>query len=155
MKLPEDCVEALLRRWPVARLATLDEGRVHLVPIVFAWWEGALWSPIDGKPKRGGELQRVRNVRREPRVTVLLDRYDADWSRLWWLRLEGRAEVVTTEAPEHDPRFAEPAARLRAKYPQYRSTPLFRGDPTLLRVHVERRVTWCASEAVIAELRER
>ena len=83
-------IERILADWPVARLATLaPDGRAELVPIVFAESGGALWSPIDGKPKRGGELARVRNLRADPRVCVLLDHYDANWERLWWLRVDG------------------------------------------------------------------
>jgi PPOX class probable F420-dependent enzyme len=154
--LPEPLVERLLETWPVARFATRrPDGAPHLVPIVFAQHAGALWTPIDAKPKRSGELARVRNLRADPRVAVLLDRYAADWSRLWWIRLEGRAALraLGPDAPDDAP---EPGAAgaLRAKYPQYRETPLFRGEPVLIRIEVERLASWCAGEAAIAELTE-
>ena len=140
MEIPEATRELLLRRWPVARLATLGPEGPQLVPIVFAWHEERLWMPVDAKPKREGELARVRNVRRDPRVGVLLDHYDEDWSQLWWLRLEGVAEV----AGASDPRLEGAARALRAKYPQYETVELFRDPPTALVVAVEHTRSWCA-----------
>jgi PPOX class probable F420-dependent enzyme len=149
VELPHAAREILLRRWPVARLATLGPaGAPRLVPIVFAWHAGRLFSPVDGKPKAGDELARLRDVQRDPRVCVLLDGYAGDWSRLWWLRLDGVAEVLRA-AHEGDPLLVAPAEALRAKYPQYRSTPLFRGEPTLLAVRVERARGWCAGPEAI------
>ncbi len=145
MELPETVVERLLATWPVARLATLSaDGRPRVVPIVFAWHEGALWSPVDAKPKRGGTLARVVSLRRDPRASVLLDHYAADWTRLWWIRLDARGTVLERQAPESDPVFRAAADALLAKYPQYRATPLFRDVPTLIRLALERRTTWCA-----------
>jgi PPOX class probable F420-dependent enzyme len=141
-------IERLLERWPVARLATLGEvGAPALVPVVFAASGGRLWLPVDGKPKRGGELARVANVRRDPRVALLLDRYEADWSLLWWLRIDGAAEIVAGAAA---PGVADAAAALRRKYPQYAATPLFRGEePLLLAVDPRRITSWAASEAAL------
>lgn len=144
MKLEREAIERILETWPVARLATIGEGgRPELVPIVFARSGDSLWSPIDGKPKRGAELARVRNLGRDPRVCLLLDHYDADWSRLWWLRLDGRARVVPATGAE----ALAAAGALRAKYPAYASgvTPLFAGEPRLIRVSVEKSVGWRAS----------
>lgn len=153
MKLEAAEVERILARWPVARLGTLAaDGRAELVPIVFAWSGGALWSPIDGKPKRGTELARVRNLRADPRACVLLDRWDADWEKLWWLRLDGLARLVAARGLEAD----AAAEALRAKYPRYRSgaTALFAGEPTLVRFDVERRIGWRASASLALELEE-
>ncbi len=150
MKLPVDICESLLERHPVARLATLGPaGSPHLVPVVFVRHGGDLWTPIDGKPKSGGELVRVRNVRKNPAVALLLDDYDADWSRLWWLRVDGRAAVVEGRHPQSDPEIAEVAAALRAKYPQYDDVPLFRAEPLLLRITVVRVRSWCAGREAL------
>jgi PPOX class probable F420-dependent enzyme len=79
----------------VARLATIDpDGRPHLVPIVFALDGDTLYSAVDAKPKRSRRLRRIENARARPDVTVLVDHYDEDWSRLWWVRLRGRARVL-------------------------------------------------------------
>ena len=140
-------VAGILERWPVGRLALLDDaGEPRQLPIVFAPADGALCSPVDGKPKRSSDLARLRLLERHPRVSLLLDEYAADWSRLWWLELRGHAEVVRAEH-EADPRVAAAAAALRAKYPQYASTPLFHGAPTLIRITVESARGWAASGA--------
>lgn len=148
MEIPAATRDLLLRHWPAARLATLGPDGPQLVPIVFAWHESRLWTPVDAKPKRQRELARVRNVRRDPRVGVLLDHYDADWSRLWWLRLEGVAALVG--AP--DPRLEGAAGALRAKYPQYDSVALFRDPPTALVVSVGRTTSWCAGPEALVHL---
>jgi PPOX class probable F420-dependent enzyme len=151
MELPADIWGALLERQSVARLATLGPaGRPHLVPVVFVCHGGDLWTPIDGKPKSDGELARVRNVRENAEVTLLLDHYDADWNRLWWLRVYGRAEVVEGRDPQNDPEIREVVEALRTKYPQYGEVPLFRAEPQLLRITVERVRSWCAGPEAYA-----
>jgi PPOX class probable F420-dependent enzyme len=137
--LPEPLVERLLERWPVARLATVAaDGRPRLVPVVFARHAGALWSPVDGKPKRRAALARVADIERDPRVALLLDHYDPDWRRLWWIRVDGRAALCgAVDAVE---------AGLRAKYPQYREVPLYAGEPRLIRIEPEASTSWYAGE---------
>ena len=147
MQLPPDVIEARLDRWPVARLASVaDDGRPHQVPIVFARAGGRLWSPVDGKPKRGGELARVRHLRARPAASLLLDEYGPDWSALWWIRIDVRAEVV--DASRRDEGDAEVAAALdalAAKYPQYAEVPVLRADRTLIAFAPERTTSWAAS----------
>ncbi len=100
----------------VARLATIDpDGRPHLVPVVFALDGETLYTAVDAKPKRSRRLRRIENARDRPDVTVLVDHYEDDWSRLWWVRLRGRARVL--DAGQE----AERALRLLTeKYEQYR-----------------------------------
>ncbi len=145
MRLSAERVERLLTEWPVARLATVaPDGRPHIVPIVFARHEGTIYSPVDGKPKSGRELARVRHVRADPRVSLLLDDYDPDWTRLWWLRADGLARIL--EAPAADaPELAAPVAALRAKYPQYRDVPVLRDPPTLLAIELTTLTTWSSA----------
>ncbi len=140
MQIEPEAIEALLGRWPVARLVTLGaDGGPAPIPVVFARVGAELYSPIDGKRKRGGVLARERNLRADPRVALLLDHYEDDWERLWWLRVEGRGAVVA--AAEH------PLAldALRAKYPQYARVPLSTGEPRLLRIEIARVSSWRAS----------
>jgi hypothetical protein len=54
---------------------------------VFALADDALNSAVDAKPKRSRALRRMENARRRPEMTVLIDHYDDDWTRLWWVRL--------------------------------------------------------------------
>ena len=121
----------------VARLATIDpDGRPHLVPIVFAVDGDTLFSAVDRKPKRSRTLRRIENARVRPDVTILVDHYDEDWSRLWWLRLRGRARVLD-EGDERD----RALALLAEKYPQYRAEP---PDGAVLAVDVTERREWQA-----------
>ncbi len=135
-------VEEARRRFAaasVARLATVDaRGHPHLVPIVFALARETLYSVVDAKPKRTTELRRLRNVRSDPRVSVLVDHYeDADWSALWWVRAEGIARVLDPVEPE-----ARDAVQLLARrYPQQRPT------GPVLAIDVERWSSWSARAA--------
>jgi PPOX class probable F420-dependent enzyme len=101
----------------VARLATTDpDGRPHLVPIVFVLDGDTLYSAVDAKPKRSRTLRRIENARERPDVTVLVDHYEDDWTRLWWVRLRGRARVL--DGGEEAERAL---GLLAAKYRQYAS----------------------------------
>jgi PPOX class probable F420-dependent enzyme len=103
----------------VGRLATLASGgRLHLVPICFALDGNVLYSAVDEKPKRSRRLQRIENVRAHPEVAVLVDHYEEDWSRLWWVRLRGRGRVV-----EHAPELDLALRLLAEKYEQYQERP--------------------------------
>lgn len=122
----------------VAHLATVGAGgSPHLVPITFALEADRIYTAVDGKPKRGTTLTRIANIRANPRVAVLIDRYDEDWSALWWARADGSANVVSVGATaEHG------IALLRARYPQYRQTEI--GGPVIC-IRVERWSGWAAS----------
>jgi PPOX class probable F420-dependent enzyme len=104
-----------VERARVARLATVrPEGTPHVVPVTFAVQGDTLVTVIDEKPKTTRELQRLRNVAVHPAASLLVDRYNDDWSQLWWVRLDGDAEVVRDE-----PRRTDLLAPLVAKYGQY------------------------------------
>jgi PPOX class probable F420-dependent enzyme len=122
----------------VGRLATVaSDGRPHLVPLCFVLEGDVLYSAVDEKPKRSQQLKRVENIRSRPQVSVLVDHYEEDWTRLWWVRLDGTASVLDEGAErEHA------LVLLRAKYEQYRSEP-----PTgpVVAIRVERWRGWASS----------
>ena len=119
---------------PVARLATVDEnGRPHVVPICFVLEGDTLYTAVDEKPKRSRRLKRLANIEADPRVEVVIDHYEDDWSRLWWVRLRGVARIV------EDPHAVE---LLAAKYPQYRAHP---PSGPVVAVTIEERIEWTAS----------
>jgi PPOX class probable F420-dependent enzyme len=122
----------------VARLATLGrEGAPHLVPFCFVLSGEVLYSAVDQKKKRTSRLRRLENVRSDPRVSVLVDHYEEDWSKLWWVRIEGRARELEAGAE------AKEAVRLlTSKYGQYRERPPL---GPVLRVDLERWSGWTAS----------
>jgi PPOX class probable F420-dependent enzyme len=103
----------------VARLATADAaGRPHVVPVCYALAADSVYFTIDEKPKRrpATRLKRLANLRANPFAALVADRYDEDWSRLGWVMVQGRAEVLEG-GPEHD----AAQALLRARYPQLRA----------------------------------
>ena len=111
-----------LARMRVARLATADaSGQPHIIPIVFATDGQRLYTPVDEKPKRvaPGQLKRVRNLLVNPQVAIVVDEYDEDWTRLAWVLVTGRGEIL--EAGEA---HALGIRLLQAKYPQYHVMPL-------------------------------
>ena len=119
MDEPPAWVTAALRDTPVARLGTADaDGAVRLVPVCFAVVDGWLASVVDHKPKRTGQLRRLDDMRAAGRATVLVDHYEDDWSRLWWVRVRGRAEVIEDGSP-----WDHAVAVLQAKYAPYRERP--------------------------------
>jgi PPOX class probable F420-dependent enzyme len=123
---------------PLARLATADqEGRPHLVPLVFAVDGDRIVSAVDFKPKRSTALRRLANLAADPRACLLVDHYADDWTALWWARADGRGEVWEPD---------QPAARaavdlLVAKYPQYQAQ---RPAGPVVIVTVERWSGWSA-----------
>jgi PPOX class probable F420-dependent enzyme len=119
----------------VARLATTDpDGRPHLVPIVFALDGDTFYTAVDRKPKRSSRLRRIENARARPDVTILVDHYEEEWDRLWWIRLRGRARVL-----EHGNERERALQLLQEKYPQYRAEP---PDGTVLAVDVSEVREW-------------
>lgn len=103
----------------VARLASVrPDGAPHVVPVIFALDGDMLWLVVDEKPKRTRELQRLTNVRAEPRVSLLVDRYDENWQQLWWVRVDGRARIV-----DDGDEFDHAITLLIHRYPQERERP--------------------------------
>jgi PPOX class probable F420-dependent enzyme len=133
----------LLDHWPVARLASLTpQGRPHGVPIVFCRDGAAVYSPIDGKTKQGGRLQREANIASNPQVSLLLDEYGEDWAALWWVRLDGEAQSYSPAA-DHATRLR---SLLLAKYPQYAERGLLPVDPGYLRIVWNRATAWAQTD---------
>jgi PPOX class probable F420-dependent enzyme len=80
---------------PVAVLGTSDAtGATHLVPVTFLVSGDLVFIAIDDKPKRSRDLKRLRNIAANPRVCLLAQHYEGDWSRLWWARADGTARVI-------------------------------------------------------------
>ena len=124
----------------VARLATLDAaGKPHLVPLVFAIDGDRIYSAVDYKPKRTHLLKRIRNIAVNPAVALLVDHYEDDWARLWWVRVDGTGEVVET-----GPDWERAIAVLADKYPQYRGNP---PDGSAIIISIDRLSGWAADES--------
>jgi PPOX class probable F420-dependent enzyme len=107
-----------LAQSPVAHLATVGpDRRPHIVPITFATEGDTLYFAVDAKPKRTTDLKRLQNVAANPAVSVLVDHYEDDWTRLWWVRVDGMARIVNDEAEA-----GRAIELLIDRYAQYRRT---------------------------------
>ena len=132
----------LAKRLAEARSAALGttgaDGRPHLVPIVFVYHGGLLYTAIDHKPKTTRRLRRLANIEANPEVSVLIDRYDEDWSRLWWIRVDGTARIIpVSDVPQ------AVMSELAGKYPDYARNP---PPGPLIEISAGRIVSWAASE---------
>lgn len=140
--LTADTMRRLVEEARVARLATVDAGgRPHLVPVCFVLGSGPdgdrVYVAVDHKPKRGTDLRRTANLRATGKACLLVDRYDEDWSLLWWVRLDGSGREL------HDQDEADRAIEaLAAKYPQYQ---LDRPDGPVLRIDIDGYRGWSAT----------
>jgi PPOX class probable F420-dependent enzyme len=122
----------------VARLATVGhDGRPHIVPITFALDDQTIYFAIDFKPKKTADLQRLRNIEANPSVSVLVDHYDDDWTKLWWVRADGTARIVIDGAV-----FEKGNALLTRRYAQYRSA---RPAGPVVSIAIDRMTGWSAS----------
>jgi PPOX class probable F420-dependent enzyme len=134
----------LLAAARTATLATVaPDGQPRLVPVCFALHGGRVWIALDEKPKQGHDprsLARVRDVLARPGVSLLVERWSEDWSKLAWLRLSGRAALV-------EPGALAPGvvSALRARYPQYLHHDL--EQRPMLAIDVDRVVRWSAAAA--------
>jgi len=133
----------------VGRIATVrPDGSPHVVPFVFAVIDAddgprIYWS-VDDKPKRSRALQRLVNIRMHPEVELEVDRYDDDWSGLWWVRASGMArEVTSTDERERA------LTALAAKYPPYADHP---PSGPVIAIKVKRVTGWAAGSPKGSEL---
>lgn len=134
----DDTTRAFVVGARVAHLATVSAGgRPHAVPVCFVLEGDIAYIALDEKPKRVGprQLRRVRNILENPRVQLLVDRYEEDWARLAFAQLSGAATLLEAGA-EH----AAALSALRAKYPQYE--PMDLESRPVIRISVEGVVAW-------------
>jgi PPOX class probable F420-dependent enzyme len=127
-----------LDRQRVGHLATADRQAVpHVVPICFAILDDTLYFSIDEKPKSISRqpLKRLRNIRANPNICVVVDRYDEDWQRLGWVMLWGRAEILA-QGSEHD----RAQALLRGRYSQYQAMQI--SSHPVVAIRVQRTANW-------------
>ena len=120
----------------VARLATAGI-KPHVVPICFALDGDTMYLAVDRKPKRTTELQRLRNIATNPSVAVLVDHYEDDWTRLWWVRVDGTARIV-----DGGDESVRALTLLAARYPQYQEQ---RPDGPVVAIRIDRLTGWSAS----------
>lgn len=115
-------------------LATVrPDGRPHIVVVTFALVADRIATAVDHKPKKTMRLQRLINIEHSPTVSFLVDRYEDDWTQLWWVRVDGEAEVVDGERERHA------LDALVEKYPQYRDS---RPEGPVISIAIDHVVGW-------------
>jgi PPOX class probable F420-dependent enzyme len=130
---------AFVHRQRVARLATADaDGHPHVVPVCYAFDGVRFYTPLDEKPKRveGKELRRVRNIEARHEASLLIDQYDDDWSKLGYVLVHGRADLLASGNEMH----AQALVLLRERYLQYRTMKL--EEQLVIVITPERVVSW-------------
>ena len=163
----------LLADAPVGRLSTADAGGApHVIPVCFALEAGndraAIYIVLDRKPKRAAltRLRRVRNILENPRVALVVDHYDDDWAKLWYILITGAADLLEgaysesqdvpnlllsahpdpvegqppQEGHEADMERRNAISLLRRKYPQYRDMDI--EDNPVIRITPQRAIAW-------------
>ena len=124
----------------VARLATVgDDGKPHIVPMVFALDGDTIYFAVDAKPKKSTNLKRLRNIVVNPAVSVLVDHYEDDWTKLWWVRADGTAHVLTDAANAR-----RATDLLVTKHAQYQSA---RPAGPVVAIHIDRITGWSFKDA--------
>lgn len=131
----------------VAHFATANDGRPALVPVCFVLIGETFYHAIDAKPKTTDPLQlrRVRNIRTNPRAALLIDHYEEDWRRLWFVHVEGRARVLLRGDEQR-----RAIAALRRKYSQYRTTVPLQLDAPVIALDVRRWREWRAATRLVS-----
>jgi len=132
-------IERFISERRVARLATADAGgRPQVVPICYVFDGDAFFSPLDEKPKsvEPFKLRRVRNIEQNPQVSLVIDEYSENWSKLVYVLVDGKAEIIQTVHRDHQ----RAVLLLREKYSQYRWMAI--GARPMIRIVPERVSRW-------------
>ena len=128
----------LIRTARTAHLATADKsGQPHVIPICFVFDGTHFYSPIDEKPKRAApaKLKRLKNIRENPSVALVVDRYDEDWSTLAYVLVFGKARIL-----QRGEKHRRVVRLLRHKYRQYKAMAI--EERPMIVIAARRIVTW-------------
>src|SRR5262245_41068385 len=141
----EEHVREFIKAHRVARLATANAaGRPAVIPICYVFDGESFYSAIDQKPKRidPTQLRRLRNIRVNPNVALVIDDYSEDWSELVYVLIHGVATIIDPDESAPVER-ATAIAALRSKYEQYRSMAIDRNP--LIKIAPNQVRLWSAS----------
>ena len=130
----------LIRSARTAHLATANKsGQPHVIPICFVFDGKDFYSPIDEKPKRTAaqKLKRLKNIRENPQVALVIDHYDEDWRKLSYVLVSGKARMLLSGTHHR-----KAVNLLRRKYSQYRTMRIDRLPMILIRP--KRTTSWGA-----------
>ena len=119
MNIPP-AVEEFIERARVARLATVDfASKPHLVPVVFVFYANHFFIPVDEKRKtaKPEKLKRIKNIKGNPNVALLIDNYSEDWTKLAFVMIQGKASIASKT--QGNIQLREAYKKLMIKYLQY------------------------------------
>ncbi len=119
-------------------MATADaKGQPHVIPVCYVFDGEAVYSVLDAKPKSTPlrQLRRVRNILANPQVSLVVDHYEEDWSRLRYVMMLGEARLLQEGAE-----WARAIAMLREKYPQYQEMDL--DESPVIKITPDRFIPW-------------
>ena len=115
----EEIDDLMLSSWNM-RIATVGPNGINLTPLWFSWAGGKIYSFCRG--------QKVVNLRRDPRCTILVDRNER-FPELQGAMFSGTAEVLEdAEAEAADPHLDDVRVQMGTKYHGGHGEPAI-GDP--------------------------
>lgn len=121
-------------------MASVDEAGIPLtVPICFVYKGEFIYSPIDAKPKTKEvkKLKRLRNIENNPRVSFIVDKYSDDWTELYYIIVQGTAEVLI-EGEEYN----NSIKALCGKYEQYSKMGLMQLGLPVIKITPNKIISW-------------
>jgi len=102
-------IAKLLARERICRVATVDkDGTPHVVPVCHVLVNGKIYFGA------GKGSQKVRHLRANPRLAMLVDLYAEDWASLKGVMVQGTARLIPSGRE-----FRRIRTHLYQKYPQY------------------------------------
>jgi PPOX class probable F420-dependent enzyme len=142
--IKDRCVKTIIDKARVARLATIDsECKPHLIPVVFVFGNDCYYIPIDEKTKqsRPEKLKRAKNIQQNPNVALLIDEYNEDWTKLYFIMIQGKASIIRgKELEQNELLLLEKAHKLLSdKYLQYQKIGI--GDFVIM-IIPQKVITW-------------
>jgi PPOX class probable F420-dependent enzyme len=140
-------LKAIINKAKVARLATVDsEGKPHLVPVVFVYDGEHYYIPIDKKtkqkPSEPEKLKRVKNIQTNPNIALLIDEYNEDWTKLYFVMVQGRALLISNKKGERENElllFEKAHKLLSEKYHHYQNIGM--GEYVIM-IYPQKIITW-------------
>lgn len=126
-------IAKVLARERVCRVATVGEdGMPHVVPVCHVLANGKVFFGT------GNNSQKIRNLKANPHMAVLVDLYGEDWSAIKGTLVQGTARLL-----QRGPEFRKIRALLYQKYPQYpEEAAIEESDSTIVELTPARVSSW-------------
>jgi coenzyme F420-0:L-glutamate ligase/coenzyme F420-1:gamma-L-glutamate ligase len=139
-------LKTIINKSRIGRLATVDlECKPHVIPVVFVFDNdrNCYFIPIDEKTKRSRpeNLKRVKNIQENPNIALLLDEYNEDWTKLYFIMIRGKGSILGGKKLEQNEMLIlEKAHKLLCdKYPQYKKIGI---GKYLIKIMPQKVVVW-------------